>query len=331
MSKQITLKKWSLNFLAIVLLYIILKGAISFGFITRYHQGIIVFIMINIVLATSLNLATGFLGQLTLGHAGFMAVGAYASAITSIKVRALMPDMPDVILLVVSLFIAAIAAGIVGVLIGIPALRLRGDYLAIITLGFGEVIRVVINNMRGLTGGAQGLTGIPKVVKFDSIFWVTVLVVLILYRLTHSRQGRAIMSIREDEIAAEAVGIKTTYFKVLGFAFAAALAGVGGGLYANYLAFLDPNTFNFMRSVEILVIVVLGGMGSLTGTIIAAIVLTIMPEALRSFAEYRLLLYSFLLVVMMIFRPEGLFGRREFSWDIVKGFFKKKKEETTIS
>jgi len=334
MSKQIKIKKLGINVSAIVLLYIILKSAITFGLITRYHQGIIIFIMINIILATSLNLATGFLGQLTLGHAGFMAVGAYASAITSIEVRALLPNMPDFMLLIISLIIAAIAAGIVGVLIGIPALRLRGDYLAIITLGFGEVIRVVINNMRGLTGGAQGLTGIPRIVKFDSVFWVTVFVVLILYRLTHSRQGRAIMSIREDEIAAEAVGIKTTHFKVMGFAFAAGLAGVGGGLYANYLAFLDPNTFNFMRSVEILVIVVLGGMGSLTGSIIAAIVLTIMPEALRSFADYRLLLYSFLLVVMMIFRPEGLFGRREFSFDGVKEkFFNKDKiqEKTNIS
>lgn len=324
MSDQLRLKKWGVNLLALILVYLLLKLAMSFGLITRYHQGIIVFIMINIILATSLNLATGFLGQLTLGHAGFMAVGAYASAITSIKLRALMPGAPDFMLLIFSLIAAAIVAALVGVLIGIPALRLRGDYLAIITLGFGEVIRVVINNMRGITGGAQGLTGIPKIVSFDSVFWITVFVVLLLYRLTHSRQGRSIMSIREDEIAAEAVGIKTTRYKVMGFAFAAGLAGIGGGLYANYLAFLDPNTFNFMRSVEILVIVVLGGMGSLTGSIVAAIVLTIMPEALRSFADYRLLLYSFLLVVMMIFRPEGLFGRREFSMDMISNKFLKK-------
>lgn len=324
--RGLKLNKKYMNMTAVVLIYMLLKGMISFGVITRYHQGIIVFILINIILATSLNLATGFLGQLTLGHAGFMAVGAYASAVTSIKIRAMLPEMPDVMMLLISLIIAAIAAAIVGVIIGIPALRLRGDYLAIITLGFGEVIRVVINNMRGLTGGAQGLTGIPKIVKFDSVFWIAALVVLILYRLTHSRQGRAIMSIREDEIAAEAVGIKTTHFKVMGFAFAAGLAGVGGGLYANYLAFLDPNTFNFMRSVEILVIVVLGGMGSLTGTIVAAIVLTIMPEALRSFADYRLLLYSFLLVVMMIFRPEGLFGRKEFSFEM----FKKKTQDVAV-
>lgn len=317
-------KKWLLNSMLLLILFLVLKGAIGFGFITRYHQGIMIFILINIILATSLNLATGFLGQLTLGHAGFMAVGAYASALTSIKIKSLMPDTPDLILLIFSLIAAAIIAAIVGILIGIPALRLKGDYLAIITLGFGEVIRVIINNLRPLTGGAQGLTGIPKIVTFDSVFWITVVVVLLLFRLTHSRQGRAIKSIREDEIAAEAVGIKTTYFKVMGFAFAAGLAGVGGGLYANYLAFLDPNTFNFMRSVEILVIVVLGGMGSLTGTIVAAIVLTIMPEALRSFADYRLLLYSFLLVVMMIFKPEGIFGNKELTLDWLRTKFSKK-------
>lgn len=330
MSNKKSLKKFLLNFLAVALVFVLLKVLMGAGVITRYHQGIIIFILINVILATSLNLATGFLGQLTLGHAGFMAVGAYASAITSIAIKAHVPNIPQIAMLLISLIVAAIVAAIVGVIIGIPALRLRGDYLAIITLGFGEVIRVVINNMGDLTGGAQGLTGIPKIVRFDSVFWIAVVVVLILYRLTNSRQGRAILSIREDEIAAEAVGIKTTHFKVMGFAFAAGLAGIGGGLYANYLAFLDPNTFNFMRSVEILVIVVLGGMGSLTGSIVAAIVLTIMPEALRSFADYRLLLYSFMLVVMMIFRPEGLFGTREFSMDaLVDRFGSKKKKGVT--
>ena len=316
MDKKI-LKNYAVNALVVIAIYILLKILIGTGVVSRYHQGIIIFILINIILATSLNLATGFLGQLTLGHAGFMAVGAYASAMTAVALKANFKDMPDLLMLLISLLVAALASAVVGIIIGVPALRLRGDYLAIITLGFGEVIRVVINNIKA-TGGAQGLTGIPKISTFDNVFWITVLVVLFLYRLTHSRQGRAILSIREDEIAAEAVGVKTTQFKVMGFAIAASIAGIGGGLYAHYIAFLDPNTFNFMRSVEILVIVVLGGMGSLTGSILAAIVLTIMPEALRSFANYRLLLYSFMLIVMMIFRPKGFFGTGEFSW---QGFY----------
>ncbi|MDN5352227.1 MAG: branched-chain amino acid transport system permease protein [Clostridiales bacterium] len=306
------LKNYIINLIVVALIYAGIKVLISAGVINRYYEGIIIFIMINIILATSLNLATGFLGQLTLGHAGFMAAGAYVSAITAIALKN--SGMPNLLILIISLIAAAIVSALVGIAIGIPALRLRGDYLAIITLGFGEMIRVIINNLRGLTGGAQGLTGIPRIATFDNVFWVTALVILVLYRLTHSRQGRAIVSIREDEIAAEAVGVKTTYFKVLGFAIAAGFAGVGGGLYAHYLAFLDPKIFGFMRSVEILVIVVLGGMGSLTGSIFAAIILTILPEALRSFSDYRMLLYSFALVLMMIFRPIGMFGTKEFSW-----------------
>jgi len=319
------LKNYLINGVAIILLYLVLKVLVSTGVINRYHQGIIVFILINIVLATSLNLTVGFLGQLALGHAGFMAVGAYVSALTAVAIRTNLAWMPDLLTLLISLAVAALFAGLTGIIIGVPALRLRGDYLAIITLGFGEVIRVIINNI-GITGGAQGFTGIPKISSLDNVFWITVFVVYFLYTLTHSRQGRAILSIREDEIAAEAVGVKTTKFKVMGFAIAAAIAGIGGGLYAHYIAFLDPNTFNFVRSTEILVIVVLGGMGSLTGSIVAAIVLTIMPEALRSFANYRLLLYSFLLVVMMIFRPKGIFGTKEFSWQGIYDRYTARKE-----
>lgn len=303
-------KNYMVNFAVVSIIFVILSLMMSGGILSKYYQGIIIFILINIILASSLNLVTGFLGQLTLGHAGFMAVGAYASALTSIVLKSIISDLP---LLLVSLLVGGVSAGVVGIIIGIPALRLRGDYLAIITLGFGEVIRVIINNIE-ITGGAQGLTGIPRIASFKYAYWIAVVVILVLYRLTHSKQGRAIKSIREDEVAAEAVGVRTTYYKVLGFAIAAAFAGVGGGLYAHYIAFLDPNTFNFMRSVEILVIVVLGGMGSLTGTIVAATILTILPEALRGFAEFRMLLYSFMLILMMLFRPQGLFGTGEFKW-----------------
>ena len=305
-------KTYLLNLLAIILLYIIMKVFITQGILNRYFVGIIVFIGVNIVLATSLNIATGFLGQLALGHAGFMAVGAYTSALTSEALMAQGFDLPNLVVLIISMILGGIVAVLMSLVIGIHSLRLRGDYLGVITLGFGEVIRVVINNL-DFTGKAQGMSGVPMLTNFDNIFWIVVIVVLILYTFTNSRHGRAIISIREDEIAAEAVGIPTTFYKVLGFSTAAFFGGIGGSLYAHYISFLDPNTFGFMRSVEILVIVVLGGMGSLTGSIIAAIVLTILPEALRDFAEYRLLIYSGLLVVMMVFRPQGLFGTSEFS------------------
>jgi branched-chain amino acid transport system permease protein len=300
-------KRLVMNLSLVLSVYVILFVLIKLKVINRYYEGIMIACLINVILATSLNLATGFLGQLALGHAGFMAVGAYTAAIVTKTV-----GMSGSVQLLISLLLGGIAAGLMGVVIGIPALRLRGDYLGIITLGFGEIIRVLLFNLN-ITGGARGLKGIPKLAGFNLVFWVCVLVVFVLYAITHSKQGRAIMSIREDEIAAEAVGIPTVKYKLLGFVMAAFFAGVGGGLFAHYMTVLDPKTFNFMKSVEILVIVVLGGMGSLTGSIVAAISLTILPEALRSFSEYRLLLYSALLIVMMIFKPGGFFGQREFS------------------
>jgi branched-chain amino acid transport system permease protein len=305
-------KKYLINLIAVAAVYLVLQLLMSSNIINRYYQGIIVFICINVVMASSLNLTLGFLGQLALGHAGFMAVGAYASALLSIYLRS--KELPVALHLGLALIFGGILAGIIGYLIGLPALRLRGDYLAIITLGFGEIIRVVINNL-GFTGGAQGLSGIPKLANFTNAYWIAALTLALLFALLQSRHGRAIMSIREDEIAAEAVGINTTKYKALGFTISAFFAGIGGGLFAHYMAYLDPAIFNFMKSVEIVVMVVLGGMGSLTGTIIAAAVLTSMPELLRGFAQYRLLIYSFVLVVMMIFRPQGIFGTAEFSLD----------------
>lgn len=322
-----TKKSYLLNFIIITCVYILFKFFIVQGILSRYYVGIIIFIGINIILATSLNIATGFLGQLALGHAGFMAIGAYTAALTSKALIAQATGLPNIIILLISIFLAGFAAFLASLIIGIPSLRLRGDYLGIITLGFGEVIRVVINNLE-FTGKAQGLSGIPMLTNFDNIFWITVIVVLILYTLTKSRHGRAIISIREDEIAAEAVGIPTTFYKIIGFSTSAFFGGIGGALYAQYISFLDPNIFSFMKSIEILVIVVLGGMGSITGSIIAAIVLTILPEALREFANYRMLIYSFLLVVMMIFRPQGLFGTKEFS---LKDFLYKLRYNQIIS
>lgn len=299
-----------INLIAVILVFVIMSVLTTAGVVSRYFAGILVTCFINIIMASSLNLTVGYLGQLALGHAGFMAVGAYASALFSIAINEM--GMPATIQLVLSLIVAGIITAIIGYLIGLPALRLKGDYLAIITLGFGEIIRVAINNLK-FTGGAQGLTGIPKIVNSNNSYWVAVLVLVVLYTLTHSRHGRAMKSIMEDEIASEAVGIDTIKFKALGFTISAFFAGVGGGLYAQYTAFLDPSTFGFMKSVEILTIVILGGMGSLTGTVVASIILTFLPELLRDFAEYRMLLYSVVLIVMMIFRPQGILGTKEFS------------------
>jgi branched-chain amino acid transport system permease protein len=301
------LKSYSINIGAIIVVYALLTLLIKTGIINSYYEVIVISIGINIILAASLNLATGYLGQLALGHAGFMAIGAYVSAICTS-----MMNLPDVLQLLVSILVGGIFAGVFGILVGIPALRLKGDYLAIITLAFGEIIRVIILNMK-ITGGARGLKGIPLLTSFNSVFWITVIIVAIIYTLINSRHGRAIISIREDEIAAESVGIPTTYYKNFAFSIAALFAGIGGGLYAHYYTVLDPGSFDFMRSIEILIIVVLGGMGSLTGSIVAAIILTVLPQLLIDFADWRMLIYSIILIIMMLFRPEGLFGKKEFS------------------
>lgn len=209
-------------------------------------------------------------------------------------------------------------ACIFGILIGIPALRLSGDYLAILTLGFGEIIRITLNNIDNVLGfslfyGAKGLKNIPKYSDLLSVFLCVVLTCFFIHTMLKSRHGRAVLAIRDNEIAAESCGIQTTYYKVMAFSFSAAFAGLAGGLYACYIGVLDPANFDFMKSIEILVMVVLGGMGSMLGSILSATVLTILPEALRSVADYRMVLYSVVLILMMIFRPGGLLGSYDFS------------------
>ena len=268
-------------------------------------------------------MATGYLGQLPLGHAGFMAVGAYAAGIFMkatpaaelLKAGETTAVVPYI---VIAIILSAVVAGIFGLIIGIPALRLRGDYLAIITLGFGEIIRVVLTNIDSILGfeftyGAAGLKRIPKYSSFTLVFICVVLTCVIIHTVMKSRHGRAILSIRENEIASESVGIPTTYYKTMAFVLSAMLAGVAGCLYAGYLGSLYPSTFKFMKSIEILVMVVLGGMGSMLGSILSATVLTVLPELLRSVADYRMVAYSLALVIMMIFRPKGLLGSYDFS------------------
>ena len=308
MDRKQHFKACTLNTAGVLALFALLALLIHFDVLSRYHQGILVLAGINIILTVSLNLATGFLGQLALGHAGFMSVGAYTAAIFTKA----FPDIPELPRLLIGLLLGALLAGIFGLIVGIPALRLKGDYLAIITLGFGEIIRVVIENI-SITGGAQGLRGIKKLSTPYVVFWVTVIIVALLYCLIRSRHGRAIMAIREDEIAAESSGINLTYYRTFAFTISAMLAGVAGGLYAHHISILGASNFGFMRSVEIVVMVVLGGMGSFTGSILSAATLTILPEALRSFSTYRMLIYSIALVAMMIFKPSGLLGTYEFS------------------
>lgn len=250
---------------------------------------------VNIILAVSLNLTVGFLGELTLGHAGFMSVGAYAGCLFTIYC-----NLPVWIEFPLALIIGGLVAAIFGVIIGIPALRLNGDYLAIVTLAFGEIIRSVLNNVK-FTGGAGGLKGIDKTSNFTIAYILVILTLIVITNVVHSRHGRAIMAIRDNIIAAQSVGINIVYYKLVAFVGAAFFAGVAGVLYGHNLGILKPSTFDFNKSIEILVIVVLGGMGNITGSVIAAIIITLLPEVLRDLADYRMLIYSIALIVMMLF------------------------------
>ncbi|MDD6160248.1 MAG: branched-chain amino acid ABC transporter permease [Oscillospiraceae bacterium] len=315
--------RYLINLVVIVAVWGVFFALMKGGVITDYWSGIFVTVGINIILAVSLNISTGYLGQLPLGHAGFMAVGAYTggifmkatpvgSLLKSGNVGAAIPYI------IIALVLSGLVAGLFGLIIGIPALRLKGDYLAIITLGFGEIIRVVLTNIDSVLGfkftyGASGLKQVPKISSFNLVFICVVLTCVIIHMVMKSRHGRAILSIRENEIASESCGIKTTYYKVLAFVLSAFFAGVAGCLYAGYLGSVFPSTFKFMKSIEILVMVVLGGMGSMMGSVVAATVLTVVSELLRSVGDMRMVIYSLLLVVMMIFRPKGLMGSYDFS------------------
>jgi branched-chain amino acid transport system permease protein len=289
--------------------------------IDRYYKGILILMQINIILAISLNLINGVTGMLSLGHAGFMAVGAYASALLSIWLTK-SGFVPPALQFPLVLIAGGLVAAFIGLFIGVPTLRLRGDYLAIATLGFGEIIRVVILNLK-ITKGALGLPGIPGYTNFWSAELFMLLAVIVIWNIIHSNHGRALASIRENEIAAEAMGVNTTYYKVSAFVIGAFFAGLAGGLFAHYLGYIAPKSFDFMKSIEILLMVVLGGLGSLTGSVVAALVLTGLPEVLRFLQSYRMVIYSLTLVLLMLYRSQGLFGRDEASAVLLKKWFKK--------
>ena len=269
--------RYLINTVLVALLFIGLQ-LLSANMLSTYQNKVLLLVGINVILAVSLNVATGYLGQLPLGHAGFMAVGAYTSALFTKYCT-----WPEPVAFAAGLALGAAMACLFGVLIGIPALRLSGDYLAILTLGFGEIIRITLNNIDNVLGfslfyGAKGLKNIPKYSDLLSVFLCVVLTCFFIHTMLKSRHGRAVLAIRDNEIAAESCGIQTTYYKVMAFSFSAAFAGLAGGLYAGYLGVLDPASFDFMKSIEILVMVVLGGMGSMLGSILSATVLTILPE-----------------------------------------------------
>lgn len=311
MSKNIK-KSYIVNAVSVLLIFAIIYSLITFKILSNYIGGIVILTCIMIIMATSLNIVAGFLGEMALGHAGFMAIGAYTAASVSIVMTSGSSSLPSLLVLVIASLAGGAMAGIIGIAIGTPSLRLRGDYLGIVTIGFAEIIRIFFVNFQP-TGGALGLKGIPRIATLGYVYWIMIVVIVLIFTLGRSKFGRAIMSIREDEIASEAAGIPTTKYKVMAFTISSFFAGIGGSLYAHYQGYLDPNKFQFMFSIEMFVIVVLGGLGSVTGSILSAIVLTVLPELLRQFSEYRLLVYSLALVLMMIFRPQGIFGRYEFS------------------
>jgi len=270
----------------------------------RYYLGVAIDVGIAIILATSLNLINGHTGQFSLGHAGFMAVGGFFSAWLSLYVGNLSLAFWYFPL---SLIAGGVLAALAGLLVGVPSLRLRGDYLAIVTLGFGEIIRVVAQNTEAI-GAASGLKGIPKLTNLGWTFGFAAITIYAISALVNSTYGRGFIAVHDDEIAAESNGVDTTRIKVTAFITGAFFAGIAGGLYAHHKQFLSPTGFDWLKSIEIVVMVILGGMGRTVGVVAAAILLTLMPEVLRDFSEYRMILYSLLIVLLMLLRPAGLFS-----------------------
>ncbi|MGN6387519.1 MAG: branched-chain amino acid ABC transporter permease [Verrucomicrobiota bacterium] len=281
--------------------------------IDPYFLRVVINVGINIILAVSLNLVNGYTGQFSLGHAGFMCIGAYTSAVITMIVAPkvfghILPPghLNASILFLCSNLLGGLVAAICGLIVGAPSLRLKGDYLAIVTLGFGEIIRIIFLNIPAV-GGARGMPGIPTYTNFFWAYAFAFITIYVVLSIVHSSYGRGFIAVRDDEIAAEAMGINTTRYKIIAFSLSAFFAGIAGGLYAHYKTFISPNGFDFMRSIEIVVMVILGGMGNTIGVIAAAILLTILPEVLRPVQDYRMVLYSFLLIVLMLTRPQGLF------------------------
>ena len=309
------MKKWVFLFAALVVLAL-LQTSLR-GLIGAYNYQIVILVGINIILAVSLNLINGVTGQFSIGHAGFYAIGGYTSAALVVYagpwIRNLLQFAPpmarDVVLLLLGLLAAAVAAGLAGVAVGIPSLRLRGDYLAIVTLGFGEIIRVLILNIDAI-GGSRGFSGIPQLSNFFWVYLLVLITIITIRNLIQSSYGRAFISIRDDEIAAEAMGVDTTRYKVLSFVISSMFAGIAGGLFGHFTMYLHPNSFLFTTSFYLIIMIVVGGLGTISGSVLGAILVTVTLEVFRGFGPFRLVMFAILLILIMIYRPQGLVGRR---------------------
>lgn len=292
--------------IAMLVIYGGIQASIQTNILPPFYLMNLVLICIYVILAASLNLINGVTGQFSIGHAGFMAIGAYLSAIVTVKFHG-----P----LAAAILVGAIVSAVVGFLVGLPTLRLKGDYLAITTLGVGQIVQVIFFNTN-YVGGAAGFS-VPRTINWTWAFWLTALTLVIIHNFTNSSHGRACISVRENEIAAEAMGINTTKYKVLAFTLGSFFGGLAGGIYANYLYLIQPTTFSFLTSFNILVMVVLGGMGSMTGSILGAVIMTILSAYLSNFPEWRMVITALLMIVMMLFRPSGLMGTKEFNLDFL--------------
>ena len=310
-----SLQKNDLKMLVFALvIYGIIMGLTSAGMLSAFWQLNLIFAGINIILAASLNLINGYTGQFSLGHAGFMAVGAYVGVVLTTNFQMAFP---------VAILAGGVTAGLLGALIGLPTLRLRGDYLAIATLGLGEIVRIVIINVP-YVGGAAGFKGIPHHTDFTWVFCLMLVTLFIIKNFVNSRHGRACLAIRENEIAAESMGVNTTVYKVLAFTIGAFFAGVAGVLFGHNMYILSPASFTFMQSFNILIMVVMGGLGSMTGSIAGALVVTFLSAALASFPNARMIIYALALILLMFYRPQGLFGYVEVTaMQPLRRFFKK--------
>ncbi|MDX9784881.1 MAG: branched-chain amino acid ABC transporter permease [Spirochaetia bacterium] len=317
-----------LNLPKLLIFVIVFYAAIQILYSTEAMNGYILHIinqsLIYVILAVSLNLINGITGQFSLGHMGFAGVGAYVSGAISTLVFKINPSSPNgMAIFILAIVAGGLAAAVVGFLIGFPSLRLKGDYLAIVTLGFGEIIRTVFNNI-DYVGGPRGLLGIPKFSNFTTIIIAAFITLVVIRNLVESSHGRAMLAVRENELAAELVGVNTTRYKVLAFVIGAFFAGIAGGLFAHLLQMAHPTQFGFIKSVEVLIMVYAGGVGSLTGSAIAAFALTFLSEGLRIGiraiadatnlpigGEWRMVVYSLLLIFIMLFKTEGLMGTKE--------------------
>ena len=302
--KKTKLRKSTVNnlitYAIVALFYIVVTVMIQTGNASRHMQSLLVPICVNVVLAVSLNLVIGFLGELSLGHAAFMSVGAYTGGLLAIYIKNAFPQIPVAVRFPVSILAGGIVAAIFGAIVCVVVLRLKGDYLAIVTLAFGEILRSVIINL-DFTGGPSGLKGVPQNASFTYGIILVFMVLFVINNLAKSKHGRAIQALRDNTIAATSVGINATRYKLMVFVIAAFFAGMAGTLYSHNYSIINAGTFDYNKSIEILVMVVLGGIGSIRGSVIAGALIAVIPEMLRSLQDYRMLIYAIVLIVMMLF------------------------------